>query len=224
MRARSLFAGALLGFACLLAPRGARADIAITQQVEGAGGQGEMAIKIQGDHLRADVSAQVTMLLDLKSGDTIFLQNEPKTYSKLSAAESAAMVKKFQEAIPPGAGKLETTTQKRVIAGYNTQLFIWTIGEMKLRFWVARDVPNGQWLEDLLDRVQATGPFASVSALLPPASALPGLRLRTEMEVGPQKVTYTITGWSQDPLDAKLFELPKDYKEAPFAIEPPKEP
>jgi hypothetical protein len=220
MRFRRFAESALVACSLLLAPLAARADLTITQQVEGAGGSSEMTVQMKDDHMRADLAAQVSMLLDLKTGETLFLQHEPKTFSRLTAAQSAAMVKKFQDAIPPGAGKLEATTQKREISGYPTDLFIWTIGAMKLRFWVARDLPGGKVLQERLDRLQASGPFASVAALLPPPGSLPGVRLRTEMEVGAQKVSYTITGLKQDPLDEKLFALPPDYKEVPFAIAP----
>jgi hypothetical protein len=221
MRFRRFVERALLGLSLLLAPLAARADLTITQQVEGAGGNTTMTIQLKEDHMRADLTAQISMLLDLKTGETLFLQHDAKTFSRLTAEQSEAMQKKFKDAIPPGEGKLEATTQKRVIGGYPTQLYVWSIGAMKLRFWVARDLPNAKVLEERLDRLQAAGPFASVAALMPPPGSLPGVRLSTEMEVGPQKVTTTITGLNQDPLDDKLFAVPADYKEVPFAIEPP---
>ena len=49
--------------------------------------------------------------------------------------------------------------------------------------------------------------------MMPNATDLPGVRLRTEFELGDKKIASTITSIKEEPVDAAVFQVPAGYKE-----------
>ena len=216
----------LLAVALLLSAQWLRADTLLTQEVETVGGRGEMTVRFHDGKIRTDLAEPVSTLFDPATGETLCLQHHPKTFTRLTRAQSEELARKLQQATPPGqTGRLESTGQKQEIAGHPTELFLWTVGGLRFRFWVARDFSNADALNALLDQLQSSGPAQGAAALLPTRAALPGVRLRTEMDAEGQHITYTILSVAEAPADDALFQVPPGYKEVPFAISPlPKAP
>ncbi len=205
----------------LLAPA-ARADLTITQQVEGSGQAGEMTIRVKGGQSRADLPQSVSLLTDAESGDTTLLQHSRKTYTRIPASQTRALAEQLQkaqaDAAPP---KLQATGEKKRISGHATEHYTWTAGAMTLHFWVARDYPNGASIQEQLDKLQNAGLASVAAGMMPKTSEMPGVRLRTEMNAPGQKVSYTISAINEGPVDPSIFEVPRDYSETPGPLIPP---
>src|SRR5919109_5641631 len=78
----------------------ARADLTITQKVEGAGQNGDVVVKEKGDKERIDAPAQPTRIIDGKSGEMADLLNEKKQFLKISAEQmkaAAETINKFDD-------------------------------------------------------------------------------------------------------------------------------
>ncbi len=192
----------------------ARADLVIVQKVEGGGLEGEMTIKFHEKKVRADLALPVSLLLDGETGDSVLLQHRAKTFNRVTAAETKALMDKMVAAQagsePP---KLAPINEKKDIAGHHTDGFLWTVGQMKIRFFVAKDFPNADAIQQQLSLLQKSGLGSAAAGLMPTAEQLPGVRLRTEFEVGGTKVVSTILSIKEETLDAGLFEIPPGYKE-----------
>lgn len=205
-----------------LLTQSARADLTITQQVEGSGQTGEMTIRIKGGQARADLPQSVSILTDAESGDTVLLQHRRKTYTRIPAAQTKALAEQLQKAkVGAAPPKLQATGEKKEISGHATEHYTWTVGAMTLHFWVAKNYPNGAAIQQQLDHLQNAGLSSVAAGMMPKSSELPGIRLRTEMHAQKQKTSYTITAIKEDVVSADVFELPKDYAEAPAPLLPP---
>lgn len=203
----------------LLGAGRAWADLIVIQDVEAAGARNEITIQIKGQKVRTDLADPVTILFDAASGETIYLQRNRKTFSRVTAEQGKALAEKMRQSAPPGtAGKLEATAQKKEISGCQTELYLWTIAGLKMRFWVAKSFPGGDIAQSLLDQMQSSGLGQATAGLMPPRGQLPGLRVRTELETAGQKLSYTITSIKQLAIPASAFEIPKGYKETPFDV------
>ena len=215
MRSRFLL---LLGTLCL-ALTVARADLVILQKVEGGGLEGEMTIKFQGKKVRADLALPISIIVDADSGESLMLQHRSKTFNRVSVADTKALaeqVLKAQGASQPP--KLTPTGEKKELAGHQTEGFLWTVGQMKVRFWVAKDFPHGDAVQQQLNLLQNSGLGAVASSMMPSATDLPGVRLRTEFEIGDKKIASTILSIKEEPVDPSVFQVPADYKEVALPL------
>jgi hypothetical protein len=80
---------------------------------------------------------------------------------------------------------------------------------------MAKNYPNGAAIASELDRLQNAGLASVAASMMPKASDLPGVRLRTEIEMGVQKVTSTVVSIKQEEVDPEVFSIPKDFTESP---------
>jgi hypothetical protein len=203
----------------------ARAGYTIVQQIDGNGSISDVTIRIDGIRMRSDIAEPLSVIVNGETGESIFLQHNHHTFSRVSAEQARRMGERLVEAqTDHDPGTLTTTSEKKMIGSYTGELYIWTIGAMKMRLWISRDFPDGPAVQAQLDRLQQFG-VASVGAkLMPPAGSLPGLRLRTEMELQGQKLAYTILSVKEEPIEAAAFTIPPGYRETPFALpaKPPK--
>src|SRR5437016_943113 len=74
----------------MLAP--ARADMVIVQKLERAGQTIDMTMKIKGDKIRTDISPEVSTITDQSTGDVIEILHNKKSYLKLAAAQTEALM------------------------------------------------------------------------------------------------------------------------------------
>ena len=195
------------------------ADLTVLQKVEGSGLEGEMTIKFHGTKMRADLAVPLSTIVDSTTGETIVLQHKTKTFNRISAEQTKGLAEqllKAQGASEPG--KLTPTNEKKEIAGHQTQAFLWTVGQLKIKFWVCTDFPNAEAIQQQLNLIQNSGLATVAASMMPTAAQMPGLRLRTEFEIPPQKVATTIQSIKQDPVDPKLFDVPAGYKEVAVPV------
>jgi len=210
----------LLLFALVCALLGvAHADLVVVQKVEGGGLEGEMTIKFQGKKVRADLVLPISIIVDAETGESLMLQHRTKTFNRVGEADTRALADQLLKAQgasePP---KLTPTGEKKDIAGHPTEGFLWRVGQMKIRFWVAKDFPHGDAVQAQLNLLQNSGLGAIASSMMPSATDLPGVRLRTEFELGDKKIASTITSIKEEPVDPAVFKVPADYKEVAVPI------
>lgn len=203
---------ALLVLLCLAAS--ARADLVLVQRVEGGGMEGDMTIRIQGKKVRADIAPGISTIVDAEKGDTIVLQHKTKIFNRITAEQTKALAEQLLLAqagsTPP---KLTPTNEKKEIAGHQTQAYLWAVGQIKMKFWVCNDFPNADAIQQQLNGLQNMGLAPIAASLVPDPKLMPGLRIRTEFEMGGSKVATTIQTIKQDPVDPTIFDVPKGYRE-----------
>lgn len=200
----------------------ARADWTITQKVEGGMNSGQMTLRMKGDKARLDLNTQVTVLTDLNTGDSTTLNHTARVFMRVPGHE-AAMVRAtalgVQAGAPPPA--LASAGKKEKIGDYECEVFTWSIGEMKVTDWIAAGYPNFQPFLTALARFQNAGLARSAQPLMPPIESFPGMVLKRQMDHRGAVTTMTILSGKEGAVDAKLFDIPKDYKEQP-ALQLPK--
>ena len=79
----------LFGFATLALPwvsSPVRADLQMTQKVEGTGQDVEITTKCKGERLRIDVAPGMSMIVDTKSGAMTNLMHAQKSYMQIPAS------------------------------------------------------------------------------------------------------------------------------------------
>lgn len=195
----------------------ARADLVIKQQVQGGGHQGEMTIKIKAERARADLAEPVSIVTNAASGETLVLQHRRKQFTRISAEQTLALAAQIEKAKKQSDAQpsLKKTEQKEKVGEHETEVYTWQAGSLKMKFWVATQYPNGAAVQQQLDRLQNAGLAGAAAQMMPKAGEIPGVRLKTEIEIGGEKVTTTITSIKEEAVDEKLFTPPKGYVELP---------
>lgn len=196
----------------------ARADLLITQKVEGMGpAPMEMTTRVKGDKMRVDPTSEMSMIVDVKTGDMINLMHSQKAYLKISGDMAKSMMeqmKQGQSATAAAKPDLKPTGKKETINGYACDEYAGTMNGMKLSFMLTKALPNYESaLKQLADSAK-NGPLAQqTQAMGMDFGTLPGFPLRTSMDMGGQKMTSTVTNVSTAPLPDSEFVLPAGYKE-----------
>lgn len=203
----------------LLATAAAQAGLTILQQVEGPGSTGQITIRLDGNKMRSDVAPSLSVIVDGDSGDSIFLNHDQRTFSRVTPEQARKLWQQMTNAQMKAApGTLVATGEKKMIGSYNADLYTWNIGAMKMRLWTTQEFPNGPAIQAQLDRMQELGVNGVGATLMPAKGQVPGLRLRTEMEIQGQKLAYTILSVKEEPVEAAHFTTPSGYRETPFAV------
>ena len=207
-----------LSAALLLSLAAARADFVIVQKVDGLGQQsGNITVKIKDTKARAELSPQISYILDGATGESLTLMHAQKNYLKVSAAQGKALLEQMQKtqgASGPPA-KPVATGQKEKVETWEAEIFTWSGGSLSVRYWVARNFPNAAAIQAAMDKAQAGGLGEMSKALLPANADFPGMIVKTEMKTKGKTVTSTIVSVKEEAVEAKEFEVPADYKDLP---------
>lgn len=219
----SLFALAALALTWVASP--ARADLLMTQKVEGTGQDVEITTKCKGERLRIDVAPGMSMIVDTKSGAMTNLMHAQKSYMQIPASVAQAAVEniKRQQAQAGGSPaseakpQLTATGKKETISGYASEEYTTTVNNMKMRLWLTKALPDYQSALKQLAAATEQGPLAAQSrgmGMNLDLTNLPGFPMRTVLEMGPsQSVTSTVTTISTKPLADTEFSVPTEYSE-----------
>lgn len=188
-----------------------RADLTIVQEVHGAGANGQMTVNVKGDKARVDVSPQVTMIMDGKSGEMTTMMNDQKKFTRLSADAVRAMQGNAASS-PPRATKLTPTQNHEQINGIDTTEYTFETPQYKASYWIATNYPDSAAIMADMQRLsnQAWGP-ASVGT--PNYRDFPGIPLRTKLTIAKAEVLSTVKSISRESLPDSLFVPPKDFTE-----------
>jgi hypothetical protein len=184
---------------------------------------GTVTTQIKGNKIRVDMPATqqgaMSTIMDLDSGDSVTLLHQQKVAMKVPGAAIKQMAQKMKEArasavtnAPPptfrDTGKIEN------VSGYDTEIYSWSSPDgANQTVWVAKNYPNYAKIKVQMDKLN-NSPVARISkGTAPDVSNLPGMVIKTQMEMNGQKVTSTLVSVHEESVDASIFETPKDYQE-----------
>lgn len=206
----------LIFAACAFSFSNAFGDLTIVQKVEGMGPVAQMTMKIKGDKARVDVSPEMTMIFDAKSGDMINLMREQKMVLRTSAAKiraAAEMMGKSQgkndSAERP---KMVATGKKETLNGYQTEIYTCDAPHFKATYWIATNYPDGAAILRQLQAIKMDALNAS-NIHMPDYRDFPGVPVKTAIAINGKEVTTMLDSIKQDPLSDAEFAVPADYKE-----------
>ena len=206
-------------FALLSSTAALRADLILEQQSSDTNGTHTGILKLHGDKMRLDQPDNgISVIVDLKSRDSITLLTSNKTYLNRFGSEVRWQMDEerkythgtndldFPPARPVDTGKSET------VNGRVTEIFTWSgVHGLKETLWVATNFPNYDAIRAeliKLDRFNDSGPHRNAQ---PELSLLPGMVMKSESLLKGHTLTTTLVSVKMEPVDASLFVLPKDY-------------
>jgi hypothetical protein len=192
----------------------ARADLVLVQQVEGGGQSGEQTIRIKADKSRADLATTLSLITDGATGDAYTLKHVDRTFMKIPAAQSQAMLEELRKKRGDApAPELKSTGKKEKVGEYECEIFKCDLGGLAVTYWIAKDYPNFAAIQKQLSVVHSGSLALASQGLMPDPATIPGMTMKTMIELGDKKVTTTTKSVSEAPVAASLFEIPKGYKE-----------
>ena len=199
----------------LVCAAGVRADLITQQQIVTPNYTGVAAIMIKGTKIRMDTYAgqpqALSTITDLNTGDTITLLHTQKLYLKSSGhlmKQARPSGTASRAPVPQPTGK----TQK--VGNYDSELYMWTNSRgITGTVWVAKNYPDYARIRaDYAVLDKTTGADTDMT---PALSALPGMVVRSQVAGGGQTITLALILAKEEPLDASLFGIPRNYKELP---------
>jgi len=204
--------------ALALLPALARADLTIVQKVEGGVPFSEMTMKIKGDRARVEAGPDISTIVNGRTGEAVNIKHSQKMIMRISAEQSKAAAemaaKSMGESAAAPAGKLKLTPsgKKEKINDYDTEEYIYETPLFKASYWVAKDYPRSA---EIMQQMQALSSQALSSSPMgmPDFRDLPGLPLRTNVNMGGQSMVTTVTSVNHDPIDEAEFSVPVGYQE-----------
>lgn len=199
----------------------ARADLTIEQKMESATMNGNTTKKMKGDKIRMDmpvgVAGAMSTITDFATGDSIMLKHDKKTAMKVSGAQSKQMMDMVKQQLPASekadAPKLTPTGKSEKIGAYNAEIYTWSTPTMTATLWVAKDFPNYAKIKGEMEKLQKSALADLGKWMSPELSDLPGMVVKTQMDIGGQKITTTLVSVKEENVDPSVFEVPKDYQE-----------
>ncbi|HEV7867719.1 MAG TPA: DUF4412 domain-containing protein, partial [Chthoniobacteraceae bacterium] len=188
----------------------ASADLTLTQRVEGGGQSGDQIIRIKGDRARCDIGPAISLITDRKSGESITLAHSQKGFLTISPERAKAMLEQMRKASqvtePP---KLVAAGKQEKVGEYACDVFTTNLGAVKVTYWIAKEFPNYQAVLSELQVIEGGALSATAAGLMPPPEDFPGMKIKTLIEKGDQKVTTTLVSVKEEPVDPAIFEIPK---------------
>jgi hypothetical protein len=199
----------------------ARADLVVEQSIESPIQNGKITVKLKGDNLRVDMPSgpmgAMSTIMNVNTGDSLSLIHAQKMAMKVSGAQTKAMMEMMKKQVPATgadspAPKLQATGKKEKVGNYDTEIYTWTGGGATQTLWVAKDFPGFDKFKDELAKLNKSAASGFSLGQQPDFSALPGMVVKTVAETAGMTVTSTLVSVKQEPVDAALFEAPKDYQ------------
>lgn len=219
LRSGKLPALVCLAFSCLLAA--ARADLIIEQQSGDSKVTNHVVVKLHGDQMRMDQSntkgGEFSVIVDLKSHDSITLMPRLKSFMKLTGAQIRAQIEATQKNEPTNdvnqlPARCVDTGKTETVDGSVAEIYTWSGAyDLHKTLWVATNFPNYESIRREIARIDEfniTGPHRNVQ---PEMSLLPGMVLRTQTAAAGKTNTVSLVSVKQEPVDPALFAIPPDY-------------
>ena len=200
----------------------ARGDLVMQQNIESSMINGTITTQIKGDKIRVDMPSSpqgaMSTIMDLSSGDSTTLLHDQKAAMKIPGTQIKQMAEHMKNS-RAGAGtnaeppKFQDTGKTEKVGTYTTEIYTWTGPDgAKQTVWVAKDFPDYANIKVQMDKLN-NSPIAQMSkGAAPDINSLPGMAVKTQMDVNGQKITSTLVSIKQTSLDASIFDTPKDYK------------
>ena len=203
----------VLGLSLLLP---VQADLVLVQKVDGAGQSGEQTIRIKDGKSRADIAQALSIITDKTTGDAFTLKHGERTFMKIPAAQSQAMLEELRKKRGDApAPELKSTGKKEKVGEYQCEVFKCDLGGLSVTYWIAREFPNYATIQTQLAAVQGSPLALSQQGLMPDPGSFPGMTMKTELILSGKKVTTTTVSVKETPVPASTFDVPAGYKETP---------
>jgi len=210
---------AALLFALFFSTAVLHADLILEQQSSDTNGTRVATLKLHGGKMRLDQGENaLSVIVDLKSRDSFTLLTTNKTYLNKFGSEVRWEMDEekkhthgtndmdFPPARPVDTGKSET------VDGRGAEIFTWSGARgLTETLCVATNFPNYNAIRTelvKLDRFNDAGPHRNGQ---PELSPLPGMVVKSQSLLRGHQQTTTLMSVKVEPVDASLFELPKDY-------------
>jgi hypothetical protein len=201
----------------------ARADLVLQQNIESSMINGTVTTQIKGNKIRVDMPSSpqgpMSTIMDLNSGDSITLMHQQKVAMKVPGAEVKQMAENMKKA-RTGAGtnapppQFTDTGKAGKVGDYDAEVYTWTSADgANQTVWVAKNFPDYSKIKVQMNKLNES-PIAQLSkGSTPDVNTLPGMVVKTQMEMNGQKVTSTLLSVKEQSVDAFIFDTPKDYQE-----------
>jgi hypothetical protein len=200
----------------------ARADLVLQQTIESAMMNGTVTTQIKGNQIRVDMPSSpqgaMSTIMDLNSGDSTTLMHQQKIAMKMPGAMVKQMAENMQKARANGdtnsPPKFTDSGKTEKVGDYDAEIYTWASPEgANQTVWVAKNFPDYSKIKAQMDKLN-NSPMAKMGrGLTPDVSALPGMVVKTKMEMNGQTVTSTLVSVKEQSVDASIFETPKDYQQ-----------
>lgn len=190
----------------------------LVEQVQNGMRTTQMTVKVGGDKVRTDISPMVSTITDASTGDVTTLLHAQKAYVFVSAATAKAMMAMAAQAMQqPGASPSGTpappqaTGKTDKINGYNATEYVFTDGAMKASYWMSTDFPNAQAVNAALAKFRKGGLADVTRAFTPDMTKLPGVPVKTVVDMNGQKMVTELISASDETVDPSVYEVPASY-------------
>jgi hypothetical protein len=201
----------------------ARADLVLQQNVESTMINGTITTQIKGDKIRVDMPSSpqgpMSTIMDLSSGDSTTLLHQQKVAMKVPGAEIKQMAEKLKQsrasagtnAAPP---TFQDTGKTEKVGNYDAKIYTWSSPDgANQTVWVAKDFPDYAKIKVQMDKLNDSPVGQMSKGAAPDVNTLPGMVVKTQMEMNGQKVTSTLVSAKESSVDASIFQTPKDYQQ-----------
>jgi hypothetical protein len=194
----------------------ARADVVIVQKMESAMMNGEMTMKIKGDKGRVDMPTgpvgAMSMIIDGATGDVSTVMHGQKMIMKANRAQLKEATDKAKEIAGGTAAaqeKPKATGKTEKVGEWTAEIYEGTASGQATKLWVVKDFPNGEKVKaEMMKITKAMGQGIDAASM-----DVPGMPVKTEITSALGKITITTIKAVEQAVDAKEFEIPKDYQE-----------
>ena len=177
-------------------------------------------MKVRGTKIRLDLYAgqprAISTIKDLNTGDIVTLMHNQKMFLKTPGAPT-------KQARPASTGaaanvkppKPRDTGKSEKMGGYDTKIYTWSNSRGIIgTAWVAKNFPNFAQIRTDLAALDKS-PSGTNNDMSPELSTLPGMVVKSQVSGGGQTITAILVSAKEEPIDASLFQTPRDYREVP---------
>ena len=191
---------ALLSFASSL-----QADLTITQKTDSPGSKGTVTMKVKGSKVRIDNAGASSTIVETLTGEMQNLDHEKKQVESgnLHKGTHSTDLKAAISAANKGRPKPLGIVEK--LGDQDCDLYEWDMGGLKAKLWVARSYPQQEQIKTEMAPLAALGNNLALADL-------PGVVVRTEMNLGGAHASTVLESVKMDPLPDTDFAIPTDYK------------
>ncbi len=206
-------------FALLVMAQACWADVTLVQKIEGANAMpdktDEIAVKLKGEKSRIEAGSRISIIIDAKTGEMLTLMHDQKQIVRISSDRAKAMMemtKKFQGDGVDQKPKLVDTGRKETVNGFATEIYTSETPTGKATYWIATNYPHAA---EILRQMQAMQPgqWNMSGHGIPDLRDLPGLPIKTQVNLNGKEITSSVTSIKEDPLPESDFVAPSDYTE-----------
>lgn len=196
----------------------ARADVVIEQKIESQFLNGNSTMKIKGEQARMDmpspVGGNVTVLMDLKSGEMSTLIHAQKIAMKMNMSDAKKAAEAQQKSTGIDLTKIEApkaSGQKEKVGDWDCEIYDVNFGGMTGKMWVAKDFPNHKSIMAQMNKINSA---ASAGMGMDPSKFdLGGMTVKTEMSTPVGKMTTTLIKVTEEAVADTEFAVPQGYNE-----------